>query len=348
MTIYKIIVDSRQLRIVDSHNMSMRKTIKLLLCANLAVFMTMAAQKNPTPSQANPERDLGRLTALEQNGRYAQVMEPLAQLIRSNALNERESGRAQLLLGIAYHQQGALTQAQSAYEKALHILSHTPEGAVDHASALDNFARLSLDTGHPDTALRMETDALKEYEGLSDHADIARSCATLASLEINRGHRREGKKYLSRALQEAGLATGLDQDFYAAVWGAQGWLALLNKDTTTAISAYAHAIELWRDAHGEQHMLTGWGYMLLGKSYAQAGQNDKALEQMRKGLNILDQAVGSSDPKYLAAQISYSQVLDQSGEHDEAVRVKSSAQQALKRLSRDACADCTVSAFALH
>ena len=328
--------------------MSMWKTIPLLLCASLAAYTGMAAQKNPTPSQANPEWDLGRLTALEQNGRYAQVMEPLAQLIRSNALNERESGRAQLLLGIAYHQQGALTQAQSAYEKALHILSHTPEGAVDHASALDNFARLSLDTGHPDTALRMETDALKEYEGLSDHADIARSCATLASLEINRGHRREGKKYLSRALQEAGLATGLDQDFYAAVWGAQGWLALLNKDTTTAISAYAHAIELWRDAHGEQHMLTGWGYMLLGKSYAQAGQNDKALEQMRKGLNILDQAVGSSDPKYLAAQISYSQVLDQSGEHDEAVRVKSSAQQALKRLSRDACADCTVSAFALH
>ena len=326
----------------------MWKTIPLLWCASLAASTGMAAQKNPTPSQVNSEQRLGRLTELEQKGRYAEVTEPLAELIRANALNERESGRAQLLLGIAYHQQGALTQAQSAYEKALHILSHTPEGAVDHASALDNFARLSLDTGHPDTALRMETDALKEYEGLSDHADIARSCATLASLEINRGHRREGKKYLSRALQEAGLATGLDQDFYAAVWGAQGWLALLNKDTTTAISAYAHAIELWRDAHGEQHMLTGWGYMLLGKSYAQAGQNDKALEQMRKGLNILDQAVGSSDPKYLAAQISYSQVLDQSGEHDEAVRVKSSAQQALKRLSRDACADCTVSAFALH
>ena len=328
--------------------MSMWKTIPLLLCTSLAASTGMAAQKNPTPSQVNSEQRLGRLTELEQKGRYAEVTEPLAELIRANALNKRESGRAQLLLGIAYHQQGALTQAQSAYEKALHILSHTPEGAVDHASALDNFARLSLDTGHPDTALRMETDALKEYEGLSDHADIARSCATLASLEINRGHRREGKKYLSRALQEAGLATGLDQDFYAAVWGAQGWLALLNKDTTTAISAYAHAIELWRDAHGEQHMLTGWGYMLLGKSYAQAGQNDKALEQMRKGLNILDQAVGSSDPKYLAAQISYSQVLDQSGEHDEAVRVKSSAQQALKRLSRDACADCTVSAFALH
>ena len=95
-------------------------------------------------------------------------------------------------------------------------------------------------------------------------------------------------------------------------------------------------------------MLTGWGYMLLGKSYAQAGQYDEALQQMRKGLNILDQVIDTSDPKYLAAQISYSQVLDRSGEHDEAVRVKNSAKQALRRLSRDACAECTVSAFALR
>jgi tetratricopeptide (TPR) repeat protein len=327
--------------------MFISKTLRSLLCASLAISAAMAAEK-PPQSQMDSEQRLGRLTALEQKGRYAEVTEPLGQLIRSNALDGRESGRAQLLLGIAYHQQGELAQAQSAYEKALHILSHNPEEAADHASALDNFARLSLDTGHPDTALRMETSALREYEGLSDHADIARSCATLASLEISRGHRRQGKEYLSRALQEAGLATGLDRDFFAAVSSAQGWLALLNKDTATAIAAYSRAVELWSDAHGEHHLLTGWGYMLLGKSYAQAGQCDEALQQMRKGLNILDQTIGTSDPKYLAAQISYSQVLDRSGEHDEAVRVRNSAQQALRRLSRDACADCTVSAFALH
>lgn len=327
--------------------MPISKTLQLLLCANLTVSAAMAAGKTPQ-LQMDSEQRLGQLTALEQKGRYAEVTEPLGQLIRSNALNEREAGRAQLLLGIAYHQQGELAQARSAYEKALHILSHSSEEAADHASALDNFARLSLDTGHPDTALRMETSALREYEGLSDHADIARSCATLASLEISRGHRRQGKEYLSRALQEAGLATGLDRDFYAAVSSAQGWLALLNKDSATAIAAYSHAVELWSDAHGEHHMLTGWGYMLLGKSYAQAGQCDEALEQMRKGLTILDRAIGPNDPKYLAAQISYSQVLDRSGEHDEAVRVKNSAQQALRKLSRDACTECIVSAFALH
>jgi tetratricopeptide (TPR) repeat protein len=328
--------------------MSISNTLQLLLCANLVVAAAMAGEKAPTLSQADSEQRLGELNALEQKGSYAEVMEPLAQLIGSDALNEHQSGRAELLLGIAYHQQGALVQAQSAYEKALHILSHSPGEEADHASALDNFARLLLDTGHPDTALRMETNGLKEYERLSDHADIARSCTTLASLEINRGHRQEGKEYLSRALQQAGMASGLDQDFYAAVWSAQGWLALLDKDTATAITAYAQAVKLWSGAHGERHVLTGWGYMLLGKSYAQAGQNNKALEQMQKGLKILDQAIGSSDPKYLAAQISYSQVLDQSGKHDQAAHLKRSAQQALKRLSRDACENCTVSAFALH
>lgn len=51
-------------------------------------------------------------------------------------------------------------------------------------------------------------------------------------------------------------------------------------------------------------MVTGWGYMLPGKSFAQAGQKDKALERMQKGLKILDQTIGPSDPKYLAAQVS--------------------------------------------
>src|SRR5579863_1786811 len=79
--------------------MSMRRTIPLLLFTSLVAFAEMAAQTNPTPSQVNSERRLGRLTELEQKGRYGDITEPLAELIRSNTLNERESGRAELLLG---------------------------------------------------------------------------------------------------------------------------------------------------------------------------------------------------------------------------------------------------------
>jgi tetratricopeptide (TPR) repeat protein len=275
-------------------------------------------------------------------------VQPLSLLIELKALNEREAGRAQLILGIAYHQQGEWKLAQSAYEKALHILPGQQAYAADRAAVLDNFAQLYLEMGYPDIAMRMEGNVLSAYEALDDHANVARSCITLAGLEINEGHHRKGKEYLQRTLREAKLASGLDEDFFAQVSSTQGWLALLGGDAAAAISDYTHAVELWAAAHGENHMLTGWGYMLLGKSYARAGQNAVAMDEMRKGLRILEQSTGTNSVKYLAAEIAYSEVLDRSGAHTEAARLKDSAEQGFAKLNRDACQRCSISVVALH
>lgn len=213
-------------------------------------------------------------------------MQPASRLIESKALNEREAGQAELILGIAYNQQGKWELAQSACEKALHLLSQRQEYAADHAATLDNFAQLYLEIGYPDIAMRMDGYVLKAYEGLGDHTNVARSCITLAGLEINEGHHRKGREYLQR--------------------------------------------------------------MLLGKSYAQAGQSAVAMEEMRKGLRILEQSTGTNNVKYLAAEIAYSEVLDRSGAHTEAARLKDSAEQGLAKLNRDACPRCSISVVTLR
>jgi tetratricopeptide (TPR) repeat protein len=315
------------------------------LCVAFCVGMSLFGQEN---ALRDVDERLNQLSALEQKGQYAEVVQPVSMLIESKGLNERESGRAELILGIAYHQQGEWKQAQSAYEKALGMLDGHREYAADHAAALDNFARLYFDMGYPDIAVRMEGNVLREYEGLGDNANVARSCVTFASLEINEGHRRKGKEYLQRALREAKPASGLDQDFFAQVSSTQGWLALMGGDTAAAISNYTHALGLWTAAHGENHLLTGWGYMLLGKAHAQAGQNAEALAEMQKGLRILEQSAGSNNAKYLAAEIAYSQVLDQSGAHMEALRLKDAAEQAFEKLNLGECNRCSISVKALH
>jgi tetratricopeptide (TPR) repeat protein len=313
----------------------------VVICASMSLF----GQEHAIP---DVDGRLNQLSALEQKGQYAEVVPPVSLLIESKALKEREAGRAQLILGIAYHQQGEWKLAQSAYEKALQILSGQQAYAADRAAVLDNFAQLYLEMGYPDIAMRMEGNVLSAYEALGDHANMARSCITLAGLEINEGHRRKGEEYLQRAQRQAKLARGLDQDFFAQVSSTQGWLALLGGDTEAAISEYTHAVELWAAAHGENHMLTGWGYMLLGKSCAQAGQYAVAIEEMRKGLRILEQSTGTSSVKYLAAETAYSEVLDRSGAHIEAARLKDSAEQGFAKLNGDACPRCSISVVALH
>jgi hypothetical protein len=111
----------------------------------------------------------------------------------------------------------------------------------------------------------MQKKRLAAFEKLEDHAEIAHSYATISDSEINQNHRRKGREFLSRALQEAKLTNTLDEDFLATVASTQAWLAQLNGHTNMATSEYAHAVALQEVEHGEQHKLTGWGYMLLGK-----------------------------------------------------------------------------------
>jgi tetratricopeptide (TPR) repeat protein len=228
------------------------------------------------------------------------------------------------------------------------VLSQEQADARDYAAALDNLARLYLDMGHPEIAISMERHVLAICKKLQDHAAIARSYMTLANLELNQGQRRKSKKYLSGALLEEKSTSNLDDDFFATIASTQGWIAQLDNDNVTAISSYARAVELWTKQHGEQHLLTGWGYMLLGRSYALTGQNAMALETMRKGLNILGKTAGATDPKYLAAELTYSQELDQAGEHVEASRIKNAAEQGLKNLPINRCINCQISVAALY
>ena len=292
--------------------------------------------------QQSPEQQLQQISAIEQVGRFNEVPAAIAQLIQSKTLSQDQLGRANLMLGIANQQRGAFRLAQSEFEQAAQILSNDPAHQGDYAAALDNLARIYLEMGQSDVAFSMEQKILVLYGTLKDHGAAARSYVTLASLELNHGHAQKGKEYLSQALREARHAGNLDDDFAATISSTQAWLAQLNGDTGGAISGYERAVSLWTKAHGERHMLTGWGYMLLGKSYAQAGQENLALESMRKGLSILTQTIGPGNPKYSAAELVYSQVLDHSGAHTDATRLRELAEKDLEEFNRKECTNCDV------
>ena len=291
--------------------------------------------------QQSPEQQLKQISAIEQAGRFSDVPPAVSQLIQSNPLSQDQLGRANLMLGIANQQRGAFRLAKSEFEQAAQILSKDSAHQGDYAAALDNLARIYLEMGQSDVAFSMEHKILALYGTLKDHGAAARSYVTLASLELNHGHAQQGKEYLSQALREAKHANNLDDDFAATISSTQAWLAQLNGDTGAAISGYERAVTLWTKSHGERHMLTGWGYMLLGKSYAQAGQDHSALESMRKGLSILTQTIGPGNPKYSAAELVYSQVLDHSGAHTDATHLRELAEKDLEEFNRNGCTDCS-------
>jgi len=295
-----------------------------------------------------PAQRLTDAFALEKEGKPAPAIVELQALLNSSSLDVLGSGKAWNILGLAYEDLGEFALSQHAYEESLRILESLPSNIQDYAMALNDFGGLYVTTGQFEIADKMRMKALDIYEKIEDHGGIARTCGDLAGIAFSQKKVDRGSKYLQRAVKEARLANDLDGDDRVAIASLQGWKAQLDGDVTMSVVSYRQALDLSRKLHGEEHPSTGWGYLLLGEAHAEAGQLTNALGEMRQGVAVLDSTLSRQNPRYLVAEMAYSRVLDATGSHAEAARIKASAETLLKDVYRKQCAGCTISAVAFH
>ena len=302
----------------------------------------------PMLAQITPAPQLTEAFALETQGKPASAIVELQAILNSNSLDALGSGKAWNILGLAYEDMGEFTLSQHAYEESLRILKDLPDNIRDYAMALNDFGGLCVATGQFDVADKMRTKALAIYEKVEDHGGIARASCDLATVAFSQKKVGSGRNYLARAVKEARAANTLDDDDRAAIASLQGWQAQFDGDFPMSVAKYRLALDLWRRHHGEEHPFTAWGHLLLGDAQFEAGQLTTALEEMKQGVSVLDHTVGNQNPHYLTAELAYSRILDATGSHAEAARIKATAESLLKDVNRKQCSGCTISAVALH
>ena len=302
----------------------------------------------PLLAQTTSEKRLIKPFALVKEGKPAPAVIEVRALLDSNSLDALGSGKAWNILGLAYENLGEFTLSQHAYEESLRILESLPDNIQDYAMALDDFGALYVATGQFELAEKLRVKALGLYEKIGDHGGITRSSGDLAGTAFSQNQLTRGSKYLERAVKEARLATDLDDDDRVAIASLQGWKAQLDGDFATSALRYQQALNLSRRFHGEEHPFTGWDYLLLGTAHAETGELTTALGEMRQGIAILEHTLSKQNPRYLVAEIAYSRVLDATGSHAEATRIKATAESLLKDTYQRQCAGCTVSAAAFH
>jgi tetratricopeptide (TPR) repeat protein len=286
--------------------------------------------------------------ALEEHGHLAEAVALARPLVESGTLQGAELGRAWSVLGLVYTGQRAFSAAQHAYEQAISLLQPVPERAQDYASAMDNFGSLYRAMGQFEAATNLRLKTLHVYEQIGDHSGIARVCNNLASLALEQRDMKKAGKYLKRSAEEMKIATALDDDDVGAIYSMQAEFAGLNGNIQAEIDGYEHAMQVWKRVHSEDHPNTGWGYMLLGRAHADAGRTDEAVKEMQQGLSILDRTLGRASPHYLEAELAYSRLLDETGAHDAAARLRAADEATLKALSQKQCVGCTISIDALR
>ena len=311
------------------------------------IFVLLSTPLSVRGAQANPWQHLKEAFVLERDGKPAQAIVALQALVTSESVDAVIVGKSFDILGLAYEDLGDLTHAQHAFEQAMAIFKAIPDHATDYAIAVDNLGGLYMAMGRVDTSLKLKLHALRLYENAGDHGGIAISCSDLTGLALLKGKPHDAEKYLAHAQQEELLASDLDADGRAAISSRQGWLAKIEGRTAESVAAYQRALELWKSQHGEEHPFTGWGLMLLGDAIADA-ESASARDDMERGLAIIARTLGRNNPRYLAGQIAYSRVLDRTGAHTQATRLKADAERRLQDLYHDRCLGCTISVAAFR
>jgi tetratricopeptide (TPR) repeat protein len=312
-------------------------------------LLLLAAGALPTAvlSEPSPPQSLQEAYSLQQQGQYDKVIEILPSLVESSHITPLQRGQAFTVLAFAFEMEGIYNKASDSYEQALRILEKDDAYASDYAIALENFANLYKDVGQRESALNIQKKALALFQKLNDVDGMARSSVSLANLEIQRKKLREGAKYLSMSRIFAAQSPGMDPDYYADFNSTRARFDELSGDTNAALSEYQKALDTWKIKHGPEHMITGWGYMLLGSAEDRAGQEQNALKDMREGMTVLRSALGANSPKYLLAEVAYSRALIRAGETEEGNALLKQANEELTALLRDQCLNCRVDISAL-
>jgi tetratricopeptide (TPR) repeat protein len=319
-------------------NYSMRIVIALWLgCGSLlAVFA-----QSPS-AEEDLHKQMQDAMQFDQQGQYSSAMNLITHVMESAQLSAVELGRANVMLGFTDRAVGNFVAAENAFERALRILEHDPDHVSDYAAALENYANLYSELGQHSPAREMWEKALNLRIEQGEHAQAARTLLNLAGLELTEKRINQARRDVDAASREMKLAKDLFDDDRIAFMETDALLMLQEGHASMALAGFRSALELCIRTNGEQHWLTGWEHILVGRTYSQLGDTDHALADTRDGLTILEHRLGDRNPKYVWAQVVYSQVLDRSGMHTEAAQVRTAVQQAHKDLYGSQCAGCTI------
>jgi tetratricopeptide (TPR) repeat protein len=239
-------------------------------------------------------------------------------------------------------------------QKAVHSLEAAqallgPQDVKELGAVLDNLGLVYSGNGNFEVAAHLYERAFRVFEDAGYHGGMSRVANNQAGVALSEKKNRQAGKYLELADREAKLATDLDNDDLAARLSMRGWQALTNGDVSEEVESYQRALRLWKEAHGEQHPLTAWGMLLLGQAQALSGQWPEGVRTMGEGLARTAATVGDGSPRYLAAEMAYARLLDQTGNRVQAARLREDVQRKQPTaFASQGCNNCTISVMALR
>jgi tetratricopeptide (TPR) repeat protein len=297
--------------------------------------------------QSSTSDNLHTANALRDRGEYQQALAILEPMVQSGASDAADVGTAWVLLGDVYQDIGRYGDAQRAFQNAIAAFKNQGKER-EEAAAMDNLGSLYLAIGQTEMSKRLRLRVLKVLDKTGDHAAMARLYNNLAATALQRKDAHEGRKYIGQAFQEVKLAPEVAYDDLAAIFSNAGWLSTHDHAYKQALAYYEDARQLWIKQHGMNHPQTGWGYVLCGRGRALLGDAQQGLEDVKTGLSIIENTVGTHVSLYFASRLAYADVLLAAGSRKESKAVRQSALSSLQSFLHGRTSESVISADAFR
>lgn len=300
------------------------------------------------PAQSTESSQFAEAAALRDKGEFAQALRILEPLAAASGPEFADAGKTWILLGVLYQDLSRYPEAQRAYQTAISLSKGKPGKEMEEAAAMDNLGSFYLDMGQPEMSKRLRLRVLQTVTTAGDHAGMARVSNNLAAIAIQQRNIKEARQWIGRAFAEVKLAPHLTAADLAAIHCNAGWLSMHDRDYAEAAEHYEVALRSWTECHGTNHPLTGWGYVLRGRTRALMGEPDQGLEDVTAGLAIIEKTLGTGVPFYFAARLAYADALSAAGASREAKTMRSITRRAIESFRQTTSSQYAVSADAFR
>jgi tetratricopeptide (TPR) repeat protein len=274
------------------------------------------------------------------------ILEPLLQPV-PRSFAESDLGVGWEILASAYQDLEMYDKARQAYTHAIEKLRALPSQQAQYAATVDNFATLEDALGQRTAAKLLCMKARHIYEAIGDRSGMEITSIDLALIAYGQKDFKTARRAVAEALEEQ-HAVGISGENLAALDSVKSALALHDGKVEEAISAIDQAIDLWMHIHGADYVQLGTAYLQCAQAFAKRKDYLRAAADAQHGLAIAEASVGKKTLAYATAESIYAQILRESGERDEASRLKEDASRTLASLRLRQCYGCTIDASAFR
>jgi len=268
------------------------------------------------------------------------------------------------VLAASYHDIGDIAGSQQAYERALPLLARSPQSRDNYATALDNLGSIYLELGNIADAEKVRTQAFHLREEMGNPIDLARGHEHLAEVLLAR-HRFKEAEQPARAAYDTLSAKAEPDDMdaptaehpqYTARRGNTMLAALITlvfaecnqSELQECMQAAKQADQIATQTFAPGSLEQAHAAMALAFAQWKTGDVSIADQTLRSGMAMMKARLGEGHPLVLDSMYEYREFLQAQHRKADLSLLDHQIKDVKEHHPATACADCTISVFALR